>query len=72
MKTQLWPCTAHPAICGWYLPILLPLCLGSVRDQNRRFASGWVKSCFASTIFGRVQWQLERLKEGGIIDREQE
>lgn len=48
MKTQIWLCTASSAICGWYLPVLLPSCLGSVRDQTKRFARGWVKSCFAS------------------------
>lgn len=39
LKTQLWPCTASPAICGWHLHVLLPSCLGSVRDQTR-FARG--------------------------------
>lgn len=34
MKTQLSPCTPSPAICGWYLPGLLPSCLGSVGDAH--------------------------------------
>lgn len=69
MKTQLWPCTPSPAICGWYLPGLPPSCLGSAGDLTRRSAWGdgvvLVKSCFASTIFGPIQRAVPVAAEQG-------
>lgn len=71
MKTQLWPCTPSPAICGWYLPGLPPSCLGSAGDLTRRSVGGmgwcWLSLAllqpFLAPYREQFQWQLNR--DGG-------